>query len=103
MENVFSKLTYQHLKEHNDNYDHLPEMRINGLTHSLKVCRRHCSGGQQPQDHPLLVIKKKKLGWAGHIMRRNDGRWTRLMQELIPRDEKQPIESPPMILSDSQR
>uniref|UniRef100_A0A8R1E6N9 Reverse transcriptase domain-containing protein n=1 Tax=Caenorhabditis japonica TaxID=281687 RepID=A0A8R1E6N9_CAEJA len=25
---------------------------------------------------PLLVIKKKKLGWAGHIMRRNDGRWT---------------------------
>uniref|UniRef100_A0A8R1E6M6 Reverse transcriptase domain-containing protein n=1 Tax=Caenorhabditis japonica TaxID=281687 RepID=A0A8R1E6M6_CAEJA len=40
---------------------------------------------------PLLVIKKKKLGWAGHIMRRNDGRWTRLVQEWYPIGEKRPV------------
>uniref|UniRef100_A0A8R1I865 Uncharacterized protein n=1 Tax=Caenorhabditis japonica TaxID=281687 RepID=A0A8R1I865_CAEJA len=32
----------------------------------------------------LLVINKKKLGWAGHIMRRNYDRWTRLVQEWYP-------------------
>uniref|UniRef100_A0A8R1E0Z4 Uncharacterized protein n=1 Tax=Caenorhabditis japonica TaxID=281687 RepID=A0A8R1E0Z4_CAEJA len=43
---------------------------------------------------PLLVIKKKKLGWAGHIMRRNDGRWTRLVQEWYPIGEKRPVGRP---------
>uniref|UniRef100_A0A8R1E600 Uncharacterized protein n=1 Tax=Caenorhabditis japonica TaxID=281687 RepID=A0A8R1E600_CAEJA len=44
----------------------------------------------------LVDFKKKKLGWAGHIMRRNDGRWTRLMQESIPRDEKRSVGRPRM-------
>uniref|UniRef100_A0A8R1I9D3 Uncharacterized protein n=1 Tax=Caenorhabditis japonica TaxID=281687 RepID=A0A8R1I9D3_CAEJA len=50
---------------------------------------------------PLLVIKKKKLGWAGHIMRRNDGRWTRLVQEWYPIGEKRPVGRPRMRWSDS--
>uniref|UniRef100_A0A8R1EF55 Endonuclease-reverse transcriptase n=1 Tax=Caenorhabditis japonica TaxID=281687 RepID=A0A8R1EF55_CAEJA len=33
---------------------------------------------------PLPVIKKNNLGWAGHIMQRNDGRWTRLVQKWYP-------------------
>uniref|UniRef100_A0A8R1E882 Uncharacterized protein n=1 Tax=Caenorhabditis japonica TaxID=281687 RepID=A0A8R1E882_CAEJA len=41
---------------------------------------------------PLLVIKKNKLGWAGHIMRRSDGRWTRIMQEWTPRYESDLLE-----------
>uniref|UniRef100_A0A8R1IB43 Reverse transcriptase domain-containing protein n=1 Tax=Caenorhabditis japonica TaxID=281687 RepID=A0A8R1IB43_CAEJA len=45
---------------------------------------------------PLLVIKKKKLGWAGHIMRRNDGRWMRLVQEWYPIGEKRTVGRPRM-------
>uniref|UniRef100_A0A8R1IT75 Uncharacterized protein n=1 Tax=Caenorhabditis japonica TaxID=281687 RepID=A0A8R1IT75_CAEJA len=45
---------------------------------------------------PLLVIHKKKLEWAGHIMQRNDGRWTRLVQEYYPIGEKRPVGKPRM-------
>uniref|UniRef100_A0A8R1IFU4 Reverse transcriptase domain-containing protein n=1 Tax=Caenorhabditis japonica TaxID=281687 RepID=A0A8R1IFU4_CAEJA len=50
---------------------------------------------------PLIVIKKKKLGCAGHIMRRNDGRWTRLVQEWYPIGEKRPVGRPRMRWCDS--
>lgn len=50
---------------------------------------------------PLLYIKRRKLGWAGHIMRRADDRWTTLLQEWIPRDRKRPVGRPPMRWNDS--
>uniref|UniRef100_A0A8R1IET2 Endonuclease-reverse transcriptase n=1 Tax=Caenorhabditis japonica TaxID=281687 RepID=A0A8R1IET2_CAEJA len=55
---------------------------------------------KEVQD-PLLVIKKKNLGWAGHIMRRNDCRWTRLVQEWYPIGEKRPVGRPRMRWCDS--
>uniref|UniRef100_A0A8R1EDV6 Uncharacterized protein n=1 Tax=Caenorhabditis japonica TaxID=281687 RepID=A0A8R1EDV6_CAEJA len=33
----------------------------------------------------------QKLGWAGKKIRTNDGRWTRLMQEWIPKNEKRHV------------
>uniref|UniRef100_A0A8R1I7X8 Integrase catalytic domain-containing protein n=2 Tax=Caenorhabditis japonica TaxID=281687 RepID=A0A8R1I7X8_CAEJA len=54
-----------------------------------------------PVRDPLLVIKKKKLGWAGHIMGKNDGRWTRLGQEWYPIGEKRPVGKQRMRWSDS--
>ncbi|EFO91764.1 hypothetical protein CRE_06993 [Caenorhabditis remanei] len=52
---------------------------------------------------PLVFITKRKLGWAGHVMRRNDNRWTTLLQEWIPRNEKRPVGRPPMRWADSLR
>ncbi|EFO97114.1 hypothetical protein CRE_30476 [Caenorhabditis remanei] len=50
---------------------------------------------------PLAFITKRKLSWAGHVMRRNDNRWTTLLQEWIPRNEKRPVGRPPMRWADS--
>ena len=36
-------------------------------------------------------------------MRRNDTRWTTLLQEWIPRNEKRPVGRPPMRWADSLR
>uniref|UniRef100_A0A8R1EQC1 Reverse transcriptase domain-containing protein n=1 Tax=Caenorhabditis japonica TaxID=281687 RepID=A0A8R1EQC1_CAEJA len=53
-------------------------------------------GPRSPTSH-----QEKKLGWAGHIMRRNDGRWTRLVQEWYPIGEKRPVGRPRMRWCDS--
>ncbi|CAI2293098.1 unnamed protein product [Caenorhabditis sp. 36 PRJEB53466] len=45
---------------------------------------------------PLLHVKKRKFGWAGHVARRTDNRWTTLTQEWIPRDTKRPVGRPPI-------
>ena len=36
----------------------------------------------------MSTIKKKKWTWAGHVMRRDDNRWTVRLTEWIPRDGK---------------
>ncbi|KAK6726102.1 hypothetical protein RB195_004422 [Necator americanus] len=39
---------------------------------------------------PAKYILKAKHGWAGHIMRRIDDRWTKRTVEWIPKDAKRP-------------
>uniref|UniRef100_A0A8R1E8A4 Reverse transcriptase domain-containing protein n=1 Tax=Caenorhabditis japonica TaxID=281687 RepID=A0A8R1E8A4_CAEJA len=53
-------------------------------------------GPRSPTSH-----LEKKLGWAGHILRRNDGRWTRLVQEWYPTGEKRLVGRPRMRCCDS--
>uniref|UniRef100_A0A8R1HJM2 Uncharacterized protein n=1 Tax=Caenorhabditis japonica TaxID=281687 RepID=A0A8R1HJM2_CAEJA len=80
------------------------ERRLVGISLSEQRQRnlhREDIRAQSEVRDPLLVIKKKKLGWAGHIMRRNDGRWTRLVQEWYPIGEKRPVGRPRMRWSDS--
>ena len=36
----------------------------------------------------LETAAKLKWSWAGHVARRHDGRWTKLVTEWYPRDEK---------------
>ena len=43
---------------------------------------------QTKVDDILSTIKKKKWTWAGHVMRRDDNRWTVRLTEWIPRDGK---------------
>ncbi|KAE9421581.1 hypothetical protein Angca_004765, partial [Angiostrongylus cantonensis] len=38
-----------------------------------------------------------KHRWAGHIMRRTDGRWTKRTVELTPRECKRPLGRPPTL------
>nr|pir hypothetical protein T06C10.5 - Caenorhabditis elegans [Caenorhabditis elegans] len=52
---------------------------------------------------PLNFVKKRKLGWAGHVARRKDGRWTTLMTEWRPYGWKRPVGRPPMRWADSLR
>jgi hypothetical protein len=52
---------------------------------------------------PLIHIERRKLGWAGHIARRNDNRWTTATLEWYPRDWKRPRGRPPMRWTDSLR
>nr|pir hypothetical protein T02D1.1 - Caenorhabditis elegans [Caenorhabditis elegans] len=52
---------------------------------------------------PLNFVKKRKLGWAGHVARRKDGRWTTLMTEWRPYGWKRPVGRPPMRWTDSLR
>jgi hypothetical protein len=42
-----------------------------------------------------------KHRWAGHIMRRTDGRWTREVHEWYPRSKKRPRGRPPIRWADS--
>uniref|UniRef100_A0A8R1E941 Reverse transcriptase domain-containing protein n=1 Tax=Caenorhabditis japonica TaxID=281687 RepID=A0A8R1E941_CAEJA len=80
------------------------ERRLVGISLSEQRQRnlhREDIRAQSEVRDPLLVIKKKKLGWAGHIMRRNDGRWTRLVQEWYPIGEKRPVGRPRMRWCDS--
>uniref|UniRef100_A0A8R1E3J2 Uncharacterized protein n=2 Tax=Caenorhabditis japonica TaxID=281687 RepID=A0A8R1E3J2_CAEJA len=66
------------------------------------ICTGKISEHNRRSEIPYyVVIKKKKLGWAGHIMRRNDGRWTRLVQEWYPIGEKRPVRRPRMRWCDS--
>ena len=39
-------------------------------------------------DDILTTIKRKKWTWAGHVMHRNDNRWTVRLTEWQPRDGK---------------
>uniref|UniRef100_A0A8R1I7P1 Uncharacterized protein n=1 Tax=Caenorhabditis japonica TaxID=281687 RepID=A0A8R1I7P1_CAEJA len=62
------------------------ERRLVGISLSEQRQRnlhREAIRAQSDVRDPLLVIKKKKLGWTGHIMRRNDGRWTRLNSRMV--------------------
>uniref|UniRef100_A0A8R1INV3 Endonuclease-reverse transcriptase n=1 Tax=Caenorhabditis japonica TaxID=281687 RepID=A0A8R1INV3_CAEJA len=80
------------------------ERRLVGISLSEQRQRnlhREDIRAQSEVQDPLLVIKKKKLGWAGHIMRRNDDRWTRLVQEWYPIGEKRPVGRPRMRWCDS--
>uniref|UniRef100_A0A8R1I4C8 Reverse transcriptase domain-containing protein n=1 Tax=Caenorhabditis japonica TaxID=281687 RepID=A0A8R1I4C8_CAEJA len=80
------------------------ERRLVGISLSeqrQRTLHREDIRAQSEVRDPLLVIKKKKLGWAGHIIRRNDGRWTRLVQEWYPIGEKRPVGRPRMRWCDS--
>ncbi|EYB94618.1 hypothetical protein Y032_0169g215 [Ancylostoma ceylanicum] len=44
---------------------------------------------------PAEYVSKAKHRWAGHIMRREDDRWTRRTLEWIPRETKRPRGRPP--------
>ncbi len=44
---------------------------------------------------PAEYVSKRKHQWAGHIMRRDDDRWTRRTLEWIPRGTKRPRGRPP--------
>ena len=52
---------------------------------------------------PLVHLIKNKLGWAGHVARRTDNRWTTATMEWYPRDWKRPVGRPPMRWTDSLR
>ncbi|KAE9419007.1 hypothetical protein Angca_005132, partial [Angiostrongylus cantonensis] len=36
----------------------------------------------------VLCAKQSKIRWAGHVMRMNDNRWSRAVNDWIPRDVK---------------
>ncbi|KAE9419151.1 hypothetical protein Angca_008330, partial [Angiostrongylus cantonensis] len=43
----------------------------------------------------VLYAKQSKIRWAGHIMRMNDNRWTKAVNDWIPRDVKRTAGRPP--------
>ncbi|KAE9418383.1 hypothetical protein Angca_004148, partial [Angiostrongylus cantonensis] len=43
----------------------------------------------------VLYAKQSKIRWAGHVMRMNDNRWTRVVSDWIPRDVKHTAGRPP--------
>ncbi|KAE9415844.1 hypothetical protein Angca_008369 [Angiostrongylus cantonensis] len=43
----------------------------------------------------VLYVKQSKIRWAGHLMRMNDNRWTRVVSDWIPRDVKRTAGRPP--------
>jgi len=50
---------------------------------------------------PICYAKKTKHRWAGHVVRRTDGRWTRAVIEWLPRDVKRPCGRPATRWSDA--
>ena len=44
----------------------------------------------------IVRVKKLKWDWAGHIARRQDGRWTKEILNWYPRDQKRPRKRPNM-------
>lgn len=51
----------------------------------------------------ITTIRKLKWQWAGHIMRTNDNRWTRLTTEWTPRDGQRKVGRPLMRWTDELR
>ncbi|KAE9418027.1 hypothetical protein Angca_008202, partial [Angiostrongylus cantonensis] len=43
----------------------------------------------------VLYAKQSKIGWAGHVTRMNDNRWTRAVTNWIPRGVKRTAGRPP--------
>ncbi|CAI2354961.1 unnamed protein product [Caenorhabditis sp. 36 PRJEB53466] len=52
--------------------------------------------GSETWTFTKALAERVRLGWAGHVARRTDNRWTTLTQEWIPRDTKRPVGRPPM-------
>lgn len=50
---------------------------------------------------PIEYVYASKHRWAGHVARRNDGRWTRATTDWYPRDVKRPRGRPPTRWADS--
>ena len=44
---------------------------------------------------PIKYIHRSKHRWAGHVARREDGRWTRATTDSYPRDIRRPRSRPP--------
>ena len=42
----------------------------------------------------IIRVKKLKWNWAGHVARRQDGRWTKEILNWYPRDQKRPKRRP---------
>ena len=52
---------------------------------------------------PIEYIHAAKHRWAGHVARRDDGRWTRAVTDWYPRDVRRPRGRPPRRWADSLR
>ena len=52
---------------------------------------------------PIEYIHRSKHRWAGHVARREDGRWTRATTDWYPRDIRRPRGRPPKRWADSFR
>ena len=50
---------------------------------------------------PIDYIHAAKHRWAGHVARRDDGRWTRATTDWYPRDVRRPRGRPPKRWADS--
>ncbi|EPB78510.1 hypothetical protein ANCCEY_02351 [Ancylostoma ceylanicum] len=50
---------------------------------------------------PLQYMQRMKHRWAGHLLRRNDDRWSRRVTEWLPRKKTRPLGQPPTRWADS--
>ncbi|KAE9415634.1 hypothetical protein Angca_007757, partial [Angiostrongylus cantonensis] len=59
-----------------------------------RAVERTMLGVSQMKDD-VLYAKHSRIKWVGHVMRRNDNRWTRAVSGWIPRDVKRTAGRPP--------
>ncbi|EYB81048.1 hypothetical protein Y032_0394g639 [Ancylostoma ceylanicum] len=50
---------------------------------------------------PLQYMQRMKHRWAGHLLRRNDDRWSLRVTEWLPRNKTRPLGRPPTRWADS--
>ncbi len=62
------------------------ERKMIGVT--LRDKKRAVWVREQTRVNDILVEIKKKWAWAGHVMRRQDNRWSLRVTEWIPREGK---------------
>jgi hypothetical protein len=78
------------------------ERRMIGVTRLDHVTNEQLRRQTQVKD-VVEEAEKAKLRWAGHLIRRDDGRWTRAVTEWWPQEVTRPLGRPPTRWSDSIR
>ena len=48
----------------------------------------------------VVATRENKLRWAGHIARAQDGRWSSLIKDWLPRESKRSVGRPPLRWND---
>ncbi|KAE9415433.1 hypothetical protein Angca_006842, partial [Angiostrongylus cantonensis] len=93
IEDVVKRTKNTRLRAHLFDLTILPALTYASETWSL---RKHSDLRQRSKiKDAVLYAKQSKIRWAGHVMRTNDNRWTRVVSDWIPRDVKRTAGRPP--------
>ncbi|KAE9415611.1 hypothetical protein Angca_006095, partial [Angiostrongylus cantonensis] len=70
-------------------------LRVSCFTHVRDEIRRSDLRQRSKNNDTVLHTKQSRIGWAGHVIRMSDKRWTTAVSDLIPRDAKRTLGRPP--------